>query len=235
LPTSKTEGNDAGRQRFNDFRSELQKKNCRLWSDRGELIAAVFTGVQHLKKTRPGVGWSKATEAADDALKDELLSVRREMDSLNAELEQARRRNPPAGAERLAQGPDQTSIVVNLSEGQTLTCAVTWEEVIRSVLPQTLGAGVDEQIIASTLISLARENVDPFDANPAPVFWQDPIVPRTSFGTVMNQMVALGLIEGAPDPRNPAKTLWRATPYGVREGCRLVAVRREESRGARLT
>jgi hypothetical protein len=42
LPADKTEDSDAGRKRFNDFRSELRKKNCRHWGDRGELTAAVF-------------------------------------------------------------------------------------------------------------------------------------------------------------------------------------------------
>ena len=82
LPTTKTESNDAGRQHFSDFRAELQTEHCKPWSDRGELVAAVFTGVQNLKKTRPGVGWIKASEAADDKLKDELLKAHREMDSM---------------------------------------------------------------------------------------------------------------------------------------------------------
>ncbi|MGA2182776.1 MAG: DUF4062 domain-containing protein [Bryobacteraceae bacterium] len=228
LPTTKTESNDAGRECFSNFRSELQRKNCRPWGDRSELIAAVFTGIQHLKKTRPAVGWIRAADAADEKLKDELLRVRREMDSMGVELEQARRRNPPAGAEELAHGSEVTTIVVNFAEGQTSTYEVTWWQIIRSVLPQTFGAGADDQMVASTLASLARENADPFDIHPAPVFWQDPVVPRTSFGKVINQMVALGLIEGSPDSLNPAKTVWRATPYGVQEGCRMVAVRRKE-------
>jgi hypothetical protein len=154
-------------------------------------------------------------------LKDELLKVRREMDSMNAELEQARRRNPPAGSEELAQGSDRTSIIIEF-EGQTLSYEATWEEIIRSVLPRTLGAGTDDDDIVSTLASLAREHADPGD-DLGPVS-----ISRSSFSKVINQMVALGLIEGTPHPLSPAARLWRATPYGVQEGCRLVAVRRKE-------
>jgi hypothetical protein len=229
LPADKTEGSDAGRNRLNDFRSELRKKNCRHWGDRGELTAAVFTGVQHLKKTRPRVGWIKSTAATDDKLKDELLRVRREMDSLSAELEQARRRNPPAGIEELARGPDRTSIVIEFSDGDTSTFEVTWDDIIRSVLPRTFGAGADNLDVASALASLAREKADGQGSGRSPAAWAHPMVLRSSSAKVINQMVALGLIEGTPNPLlNPIRveTLWRATPYGVQEGCRLVAVRR---------
>jgi hypothetical protein len=158
LPADKTEGSDAGRRLFNDFRAELRKKNCRHLSERGELTAAVFTGVQHLKKTRPGIGWSRATDFANEQLKDELLRVRREMELSNAELEQVKRRSRPAGAEELACGPEKTNIVVEFAEGNPYTYAVSWEEIVRSVLPQTFGAGTEDVGIASALASLVRES-----------------------------------------------------------------------------
>jgi hypothetical protein len=231
LRGDKIEGNDAGRKRFTDFRAELQKKNCRSWSDRGELALAVITGVQHLKKTRPGVGWIKATEAPDDKLKDELLRVRREMDSMSGELEQAKRRNPPAGVEELARGSDLTDVVIEFPDGLIATYELTWEEIIRTVLPRTFGAGADTPCFASMLASLAREKANKWwedNHDPAPFAWQNPVVLYSSSGKVVNQMVALGLIEATRDPLDPEKTLWRATPYGAQEGCRLVAVRRKE-------
>ena len=226
LPADKTERTDDGRKRFDDFRSELRQKNCKLWVDGGELALAVFTGVLHLKKTRPGVGWIKASEAADDKLKDELLRVRGEMDSMSAELEQARRRNPPAGTEELAQGQDRTSIVVETSERAASRYELAWEEIIRAVLPRTFGAAVEDGIIASALCSLAREKAGNQGDGRLPALWGHPVVSASSFGKVINQMVALGLIEGMPDPGNPSVTRWFATLYGRQEGCRLVAVRR---------
>jgi hypothetical protein len=226
LPADKTEATDVGRKRFDDFRSELRRKNCRDSSDRGELTAAVFTGVQHLKKTRPGVGWIRTPDGVDGALKDELLRVRREMDSLNAELMQARRRNPPSGTEELASGPDQTTIVVQFDEG-IYSYQVEWEEIIRSVLPQTFGAGGDHAAIRLALVSLARAKAEESRYGPPPACWEGSTISSSSFGKVINQMVALGLVEGIPHPQDPLSTRWRATPYGAQEGCRLVAVRRK--------
>jgi hypothetical protein len=101
LPADRTERTDDGRKRFEEFAAELKKKNCRYWRDRGELTAAVFTGVQHLKKTRPGLGWTRNSTMSDEALKDELLRVRREVESLSLELVEARMRNAPTGVEGL--------------------------------------------------------------------------------------------------------------------------------------
>lgn len=116
-------------------------------------------GVLHLKKTRPGVGWIRSPEKIDEALKDELLRLRREIDSLQDELIAARRRMSPAGTDDLAQGIDSVSILIEFGEADPRTYKVTWEEVIRSVLPQTFGAGADNRVIANALSSLAREKV----------------------------------------------------------------------------
>jgi hypothetical protein len=144
-------------------------------------------------------------------------------------LEQARRRNAPTGTDALAHGSERTNIVIESSERGASTYQLTWEEVIRSVLPQTFGGGVSADGIASALASLAREKDDEaFDSRPL-AFWESPTLSRSSFGTVINQMVALGLIEGVPDrpdPIRPPATIWQATPYGVREGCRLFAIKR---------
>jgi hypothetical protein len=45
LASEKTERTDDGRRRFEEFSAILRKKNCRLWKDRAELTAAVFTGM----------------------------------------------------------------------------------------------------------------------------------------------------------------------------------------------
>jgi len=225
LPADKTERDDAGRKRFDDFRADLRKKNCRLWSDRGELTAAVFTGIQHLKRTRPAVGWARVAET-DERLKDELLRVRRELDEVKAGLEEARSHNEPAGTEDLAFGPEKMGIAVQSSYGEILAFDATWEEIVRAVLPLTFGAGIEDHVIVGALVSVAREKAEQAQKPFPREFWEEPTVPRSLLSKVINQMVALGLIEATPHPLSPAVTLYRATPYGAREGCRLVAVRR---------
>jgi hypothetical protein len=225
LPAERTERTDDGQRRFEEFAAELKRKNCRYWKDRGEFTAAVFTGVQHLKKTRPGLGWTRSSSISNEALKDELLRVRREMEMLSLELADAKQRSAPVGVEDLEQGSDRTSIVIEFSQFGTFSYDLTWEEIIRSLLPQTFGSGARSRDIASALASLAREVADRYGVR-APDVWEGPVLSRNSFGKVINQMVALGLIEGRPHPLSAPETMWVATPYGIKEGSRLVALKR---------
>jgi hypothetical protein len=205
LPANKVEGTDDGKKKFEQFRCELRKKNCKIWSSASELTSAVFTGIQYLKRTRPSHGWVRATGIADEQLKDELFRVRREVEILNTELDQSRRRIAPSGIDDLERGRDTTTLSIDfLSESRLYW--VSWVEVLRSVLPQTLGVGADEEQIANTLAGLAREKSSELekDEGPSPHSWSQAVVSRSSFGKVMNQMVALGLVEGTPH-RNPLR------------------------------
>jgi hypothetical protein len=55
--------------------------------------------------------------------------------------------------------------------------------------------------------------------------WPAAVVSRSDYGKVLNQMVALGLVEGRSDPTDALGTRWFATPYGIQTGCRLLAVK----------
>ncbi len=224
LPADRTEGSDEGRKRFNDFRAELRLKNCRHWADRSELTAAVFTGIQHLKRTRPAQGWSRATDSTDEKLKDEVLRLRRELDTMGRALQEADRHRPPLGIEDLASGHEFTEIVIEFPEAPAAEGHVYWDDVIRTILPQVLGFGADNQAISSALVSLAKDTRGIYSAHGATATWESAVVSLSSLGKVINQMVALGLVEAVQSPSS-SSTIWRATPYGAQQGCRHAAVR----------
>jgi hypothetical protein len=41
----------------------------------------------------------------------------------------------------------------------------------------------------------------------------------------MNQMVALGIVEPRPHPTQPGVTLWHATPFGLKTGSKMFAIK----------
>jgi hypothetical protein len=236
LPAGKTERSELGGKRLDDFREILKKKNCRYWADRGELIAAVFTGIQHLKRTRPGIGWIRGSDIsalADEKLKDETLALRREIDRLSLELSAANDKSAPPGSDELAQGTDETTIALDLTptvperEAERVTLTVQWDEIFRVTLPQTFGGGAEETAMATALVGLLREKAVerrlPIAESPG---WYKASFSRAHWGKIANQMVALGLIEARPHPQTSGDTVWFATPYGVQKGARLVAERR---------
>jgi hypothetical protein len=127
------------------------------------------------------------------------------------ELAEVKIRNTPAGVESLEQGADVTSIAVEFSQFGAFTYDLTWDEIVRSVLPLTFGGGAQNSDIAGALVGIAHEQADRYGVR-APDVWEGPVLSRSSFGKVLNQMVALGLIEGGRHPMNSAVTMWIATP-----------------------
>ena len=91
----------------------------------------------------------------------------------------------------------------------------TWNQVIRAVLPQTYGGGANAKDIADALSGLLGLN-------------EHSILDRSEYGKVMNQMVALGLVEARAHPITIGESLWFATPYGLQTGSRMVAIRRDD-------
>jgi len=226
LPMEKSEATEDGRQRLEAFRNELRKKNCRLWADPGELTAAVFTGVQNLKRTRSAVGWIKASSASGEALKDELISVRRQLDATQAHLDKERQRLPPPGSDGFASGSEKVDIVI-MQAGSQATFELTWNKIIRSVLPACLGGGAEERALANVISSLAMEEGRPGYGSRLPGEGV-PEISRHTLSKVMAQLIALGLVRAIAHPQQIAGSIWIATPYGAHEGCKLVAQRTEK-------
>ena len=231
LPANRSEQSDAGRKKLEDFRVALRAKNCRLWKDPAELTSAVFTGVQNLKRSRPGVGWVKGSTVGDEGVKDELIRVRRECDALREDLSDARSRLSPEGVEGLAQGSDTTPIMITLGEPDysPFSMDVAWDSLVRAILPLTMGGGTTGKMIAGAMSSLVHSEAHEW-GHPEAAFrgWTQVSLSTSDYGKVLNQMVALGLLEGRPHPGLPGETLWFATPFGVQTGTRMLAIKRSE-------
>ena len=183
-----------------------------------------------LMKGKPRVGWVRADLVPDEGATQELLRLRREIDSLNGDLAIAKSRAAPEGIEALAQGPDTTNITIAFeSEGYSpLSIEIRWDSLMRAVLPQTFGGGAPPEAIMAGVASLVQQEASemriPEAEHPG---WRNPIFYRSDYSKVMNQMVALGLVEARTDPTNLLATRWCATPYGVQTGSRLLAVKRD--------
>jgi len=148
-------------------------------------------------------------------LKDELLLLRRKAEILSAELEETRKRLETTESDGFEQGDDVTEIAVDIFES-TSKVIRPWGEIFRAILPLTFGVGANVDLIAGVLSDMVREGA----SGPIPVS-----VHLSSISKILNQMVALGLIEGQGDPGDSA-TRWVATKYGTHAGCRMLAVKR---------
>jgi len=84
-------------------------------------------------------------------------------------------------------------------------------------------------MIANAISGLVRSQADEA-GHPKSAYrgWENCTVPISEYGKVLNQMVALGLVEGRPHPHVPEETLWFATLFGVQTGTTMLAIKRHE-------
>lgn len=225
---SKTEPTDEGKTALAAFRMKIESaRHAKYWNSSAELAGTVALSLASLMKMKPRLGWVRADRVPEE-LKDELLRLRTEIESLNEELTVARNRSAPEGIEDLAQGADPTSITIEFafdSDYWTFSIDIRWDSLMRTVLPLTFGGGAPPEAIAAAISSLVWQEAASLPAGNNPG-WQTASVSRSDYGKVVNQMLALGLVEGRCDPTNSLATRWFATPYGIQAGTRLLAVKR---------
>ena len=101
---------------------------------------------------------------------------------------------------------------------------------MRGILPLTFGGGATPTMIAGAIVGLVRseaEGAGHLEATSSG--WAQASVPASEYGKVLNQMVALGLVVARRHPTDTAETIWFATPFGVKTGARMLAIKRSES------
>jgi hypothetical protein len=159
IPASKTEFSDEGKASLAAFRKKIESaRHAKYWSAPSELAGTVALGIASLMKIKPRVGWVRADlMSSGEDMKDELLRLRREIDSLNLDLTAARNRAAPEGVSDLAQGADTTNITIEFEPEGVVSLGVRWDSLMRAVLPQTFG-GAPPEAIAAAVSSLVQRD-----------------------------------------------------------------------------
>ncbi len=228
IPANKTEPSDDGKTALATFRQKIENaRHAKYWSAPGELAGAVALGLASLIKIKPRVGWVRADLIPDEGTEQELLRLRREIEQLTGDLALARAQSAPDGTQDFAQGDDETDVNIDFpSENRSVCILVRWSALMRAVLPRTFGGGAVAEGIAAAICGAARSEGDPFSIPSGFLPWGDAALSAGDFGKITNQMVALGLIAGFQHPLHPIESVWKATPFGVRTGSRLLAIKR---------
>jgi hypothetical protein len=232
IPTNKSENTDEGRQRLNSFREIVGQKMFKHWSTPENLGSVVSRSLIQLIKAHPAVGWVRADELPDREASLELLRLRKEVDELTAELQQART-TAPKGTESLAQGEDQFQIDYSFSYGENrffphASLKISWNSIFANIAPEMihemsemrLKLALSSMIANSEWEELSQSGfsgIHDFDIN------------ESDFQTIKIQLRALGLIVRSEKARSvkDTETYWTLTPYGDQVMTRLRAIKRK--------
>jgi hypothetical protein len=141
---------------------------CRFWDSPADLGSQVSRSLVKLIKTHPAIGWVRGDLVPDQSTIEEILQLKKQIESLKAELENVRTQ-APEGTSSLAQGNDtfalEFSFVASPDQwahnGSTYSSKIeaTWDDIFASVSPLMINEASDDQF-KSALNRLVSELAD---------------------------------------------------------------------------
>lgn len=237
LPKKNTEQTEKGQKLFKKFRALAQEKMCKYWETPAELGSVASRSLIMLQKKHPGIGWVRGDLIPSQEASLEILELRKQIESLESQLETARTQAPP-GTEKLAQGDQGFEIAYSCSSSKDYeqytwspSVEVTWDDIFYHVSPPMIHEASDLQLRQSlngmvksygeALLKKSKEGKDHRFRNFS--------INDEDFQTIKVQLRALGLINKSEKNRSvkDTKTYWTLTPYGDGVMNRLRAIKNE--------
>jgi hypothetical protein len=226
LPKNRTEGKEEGQKLLAQFRSRLQERMCKYWSSPQELGSVVSRSLIMLQRKHPGIGWVRGDLVPDREASVELLDLRKQIESLEKQLDAARTQAPP-GTEHLAQGGDKFMIEYSASSKKTNffdthswtgSVFVDWNEIFYTVSPLLIHEAADSEVRRAINGLVAREALPNLKRNSEAEghSFSNFRVRDDSFHTIIVQLRALGLMTQSVKNKSvkDTATYWTLTPYG---------------------
>lgn len=243
LPRDKTDIDEAAWEKLKSFRGKVEKRHtCVYWKTADELKAKVIVGLTAAIKRHPAVGWIRADKVPTEATLADLLSLRKRVAELEAQLETDAVR-PPKGAEDLVQGEDAFTVNFHFTARRpvksypyhddtsyTAHFDTSWNDIFASIAPSLINEASDTDLRASFdsfLESRAREEFK----GDKDLKGRELInfkFEKDEIDTCIIQFRALGLIKESKRQRSvkDTQTYWTLTPYGDHLMTQLRAIRR---------
>jgi hypothetical protein len=156
LPAKWSEKTDEGRTRLNEFRATLERRMCRYWTSPAELGSVVSRSLIKLVKTNPAMGWVRGDQVPDVSSVEEILTLKTQVEKLNAELAQLEG-SAPKGTEHFSQENDKVPIHFGFEYHDSADPTVfkatwqlpfTWNEMFARIAPLMIDEAADHLLIS---------------------------------------------------------------------------------------
>jgi len=141
LPAEKCEQESKLRKKLDKFRQEVARKLCKFWMTGDQLAAELLSSLTKQIKDRPRPGWVRSSALATDAAKDEIISLRRKIESQEKIIQIHQKRETKENPQ-LASGDDLaiiTFLITTINEAETLRkqekydMISTWNALLRFI------------------------------------------------------------------------------------------------------
>lgn len=227
IPSGKSEQKPESKQKLLAFRELCQQRMCKHWTSATDLGAKVSRSLIHLIKNNPAIGWVRGDAVPDEGTARTINKLREENESLKLQVERIGK-EPPKGAEALAQGKEIVSVGYTRKEMidyqqsvRRLSTPMTWDEVFSAIAPCMIREASDyhvRQALRDAVIK--RDSIDVTNE-------YDVEIDSGDYHKIMVQLRALGLIRPSEETRSVkdrGTTFWSLTEYGDDYMNRLLAI-----------
>lgn len=231
-PAAFQEKTPEGRRQFNDFRQLLSKGLMAGWNDTRSLEAALRRYLPQLIKSKPAMGWVRATSLGSPEQAREIDRLKQRVTELEQEREQQLVQQAGSlGA--LAQGQDLFEVTYRCKAYAAGNCEdvparskLSWSAIFSSFAPH-LSQPQHEDFIAARIAERLQEVAlkDIQVTRPKTHAVTDISLAPLCFNTIKLQFRTLGLIRRVP--RDDARTWWQLTAAGEQHLTSLLVVRRQ--------
>jgi len=240
LPSDDCEKDPDKVAKLEEFRELAEQKMVRYWNSPADLGSAVSRSLIKLIKTNPAIGWVKADLLPSKESTEEILLLRKQLDTLQRELE-ASRTTAPKETEHLAQGDDLFEIEYGFGAYQssrftadntyTASFEISWSQIFARISPLMIDEATDGDL-QSELNRMIREiNIEHLrEADDLQGFrLSDFRINGEDFNTIKVQLMALKLITKSIKSRSvkDKANYWALTPYGETVMTQLRAIKKE--------
>jgi hypothetical protein len=251
------EKSEDARGKLEAFRSKVESaKHVKYWTTADQLAGQVALTYNKFVRLYAAVGWIRADRATSTEALQDLADARKRVDELTVQLDRVRT-VAPEGANALAQGGERVRLVVRATgdyrpknaygrktAAAWMTLNPTWDQIFSAVAPGLLQESAETDIRNALDEVLLSSNLDDFieainkrseelgDDRPNGSITRYGIaVQQDDFGTILVQLMALGLIQKSERKRSVTDTgtYWSLTPYGENRTIQLRALRRGQT------
>jgi hypothetical protein len=251
LPRDKTETDEASWKKLKSFRSKVEKRHtCVYWASSEGLKAKVIVGLTAAMKRSPAIGWARGNLVPDESSTQEILKLRKRIDELTSELENARI-EAPKGAASLSQGEDSfklnysytsyrldtSSVFFNRMDEKDVTghkgfFLITWNEIFAVISPLMIDEAAEQNLIIPINEFIRVHEIDKVQKKHKGKQVGHFRVNGDDFQTIKIQFRALGLITKSQRQRSVKDigTYWTLTPYGDNVMTQLRAIKKVNSK-----
>lgn len=228
IASGKSEQEPESKKKLAAFRGRCEKKMCKFWSSPADLGGKVSRSLVQLIKSNPSVGWVRGDAALDEGTATTINRLRGENDSLRSQLDRIRK-EPPKGAELLAQGQDIFDIHFSYHAGvaghKCGSLTMTWDEIFGILSPHMIREASDYSLRSTLLEVVLNRSTVKRD------YGLNAKVDSVSFHNIMVQLRALGFVSPSEEKRSVkdrGTTYWSLTPYGDDYMNRLLAIPKKD-------